>query len=122
VVLTNRATGKRWPTIGLIDSGARRTLIDRSIASRLGINLNTCEHTSVSGILGSGEGYKYNLNIRLRDIPNKDYDSPVVFTDLDSSPVMLLGDELFFSHFKILFEGDETFKLKPITRFKVPKQ
>ena len=100
---------------GLIDSGGRRTIVEKGLASVLGINLRLCEKTGVSGIMGDGEGYMSHLDLTFTDFPSHGYSSDIIFAKMLSTE-LILGEDFFFKHFKVLFEGNETFKLNPIRR------
>lgn len=114
-VVLSGDNGKNLTVTALIDSGARRTIVEKGLAPIFGVKLTECEKTDVAGIMGDGIGYKSELNLSFPDFPRKNYQSPVVFTKMLSID-MILGEDLFFKNFKILFEGNETFQLNPITR------
>ena len=83
----------------------------------LGVSLASCKKVLVGGV-GKGEqkGYQTTLEIEVPDCKTS-FISPVIFANLPAD--MLLGQDAFFEHFHILFEGNvKKFKLNRITRIK----
>lgn len=97
-----------WTTVRMIvDSGADYTLLPRSYAKALGINLeHDCKQFETIGIGGSEMVFVHPaVSVRLGDWQAK---VPVGFLDRDAVPA-LLGRQQFFEALSVLFENHTTF-------------
>ena len=91
------------PVLAMIDSGTDSTVIDASVAEKLGIDPRQCQKVKLGGI-GSAEGFLSNVELTLSDMDIR-MDIPVVFAR--NLPMEgLLGQRHFFQRFKIRFEKD----------------
>src|SRR5438876_10762546 len=71
--------GDRFPTLGLVDSGATYTYAPTEVADALGIDWKNCPDCPVHGVGGSGMGYAADVSlIVLR--ANHRWSAKVVFT------------------------------------------
>lgn len=57
VEVTLKRGGKQVTLPALVDSGSRRTVIEKGSARLLGIDVRTCKETPIAGIMGEGVGY-----------------------------------------------------------------
>ncbi len=102
------ATPKVWTTIRLIvDTGADYTLLPRSYARALGVNLERdCKPFETIGIGGAEMVFIHpKIHVRLGEW---EADVPVGFLDRDAVPA-LLGRQQFLEAFSVLFENHTTF-------------
>jgi hypothetical protein len=101
--------GKILEIPAIVDSGADRTQVNFEYAAALGIKLGKRADSIGIGD-GSTEGYLGDFPFRIR---NTDIEMTVPATYLKSSNVaVLLGREVFFDAFRIVFEQDhDSFEL-----------
>ncbi|MEK7546977.1 MAG: retroviral-like aspartic protease family protein [Patescibacteria group bacterium] len=93
----------------LVDSGADKTHINFEYAAVLGVKLGSeCNSTGIGE--GKVPGYLGTLSFKIK---NTDIEMDVPATYIRSSNVqVLLGREVFFDNFKIIFEqSNDTFEL-----------
>jgi len=106
---------RRWVS-ALVDSGTDTLVVDASLASSLGINSDTCEKRSISGINGKKEGFISDISLKIRD-----FTEPILaraFFVKDAPFGVLLGQRDFFKNYRVKFELDQfEFSLS-----KVPKK
>jgi len=100
-------TTKLWiPVRMIIDTGADCTILPKSFARSLGINLaKDCARYHASGIGERENVFLYDDQIvRLGKYVRK---IPISFLDRDEGPA-LLGRQAFFETFRVLFENHAT--------------
>jgi hypothetical protein len=94
---------RRVPVLAMLDSGTDGTVLDASVAERLGIDYRQCQKVKLGGI-GSVEGFLSTIELTVSDMKVK-MDIPVVFAK-DLPMEGLLGQRHFFQRFKVRFEKD----------------
>ena len=100
--------------IGLLDSGADVSVIDKSIAELMGIDLSGKEDES-KGVGGAVKTIESKIKIEFSKGHEKyDFEMPVlVLCDDDELGMLLLGRRGFFDKFIVTFdEQNQKFKLK----------
>lgn len=103
------------PLSGLVDSGAEDCMISSELAEPLGVNLRKAIRTQVSGVGGEGrEGRITKVEIEVPDFQFR-FEAPIIFSDIPFP--LILGQNNFFLHFRVLFERDQAvFKLAKIPK------
>ncbi|MBI3443243.1 retropepsin-like domain-containing protein [Candidatus Woesebacteria bacterium] len=95
-------TGKKdIRALALIDSGATISIFKEEVAKSLGIDIENGEKTILGGVGGKIVGYIHRVKVR---IAGKELVFPVVFSREYLVSFNLLGRELFFKKFRIIFE------------------
>ncbi len=109
---------KKIPLLLLIDSGAETTLLTRSDAKALGIDLKKGKEMIISGIALTRVIFGYRHKVEM-EIEESKFEIPVLFADSDESP-RVLGREGVFDKFFILFneKGRQTIFILPDTNSK----
>ena len=96
-------SGQYLPIEFILDSGADCTIAPHALAQLTGNHLSATPDASMTGIAGiSMPCFKGNLSLKIDD---QKFNVRCLFTDSDNTP-FLLGRIDFFSHFEILFDGD----------------
>ena len=113
VELIVRHDGVEAPVSVLLDSGCETTTLHTDIAKFLGIDLSSCETCSVTGVgVKSRTGYRSRVMLYVHEF-DYEFETPVIFADIQI--LGLLGQNNFFEHFRVLFEGNKKqFKLHRI--------
>lgn len=91
--------------MGLVDSGADITLLNRSFAQLFNIDLKRGKRIPLLGVMEGPEfaAYVHQVNIVIKDVGSAD--TIVAFTDSEEYPdLVILGRRGFFEHFTIKFE------------------
>lgn len=108
-------TDKHSTHLGLIDSGADRSLFHIDVAKSLGVDLSGARKEIVRGIFGDKEVFVLKeVEIQIKHLEK--IKIPVSFID---SPYVgvLLGEEGFFDVNKIKFEKDhDAFEINPVRK------
>lgn len=93
------------PMLAHIDSGADFVVVDKSVAKGLYIDWDKGDKVTLSGIDGkTQDGYFHDLELDLPAFANSKVRTKIVFTKLPNS-ICLLGQQGFFDHFKVSFDG-----------------
>ena len=90
----------------LIDSGATVSIFKKDVAKQLGINIEKGTIIHLGGVGGHIKGYLHELKI---EIAGKKFLCPVVFSHEYMVSFNLLGREVFFKKFRIVFEENKHF-------------
>lgn len=85
----------------LVDSGATVSIFREDIAEQLGVVIEKGIKTDLGGIGGRIKGYIHKIEM---EIAGKKFICPVVFSYEYLVSFNLLGREVFFKQFKIVFE------------------
>lgn len=102
VIPTNLFSGKKKIKIdALIDSGATISVFKDEVAEQLAIVIENGQETYLGGVGGRIKGYIHKLKI---EIAGKKFACPVVFSHEYTVSFNLLGREMFFKQFRIVFE------------------
>lgn len=89
----------------IIDSGSQDTIISLELAPLFQIDTDKPTGT-VAGVGGAGKpGYETDAILTFPDMDDVSIHSPVTFTDFPAD--MLLGQDVFFRNFDVLFRGRE---------------
>lgn len=88
-------------TSALIDSGATISVFRSEVANELGIDIEKGKLTLLRGIAGRIEGYIHHLKVM---IATKSFTCPIVFSHEHLVSLNLLGRDVFFEQFTIIFE------------------
>jgi hypothetical protein len=97
----------------LIDSGADRNVAPLPIAKMLGVDLSKIKPIETSGI-GKGTVSTYYTMVYFK-IGGYEYEAPIGFGD--SFPMILLGGQGFFDHWKVNFDYPRDIEIKFKTTF-----
>lgn len=104
--------GRRISFDFLVDSGADRTVINRSLGLALGFEVSSGENPiSLGGVGGVASGYLRNLNLWIGDVQ---VTTEIIWIQSDRVP-LLLGQRDVFDRFNITFsksDGEIIFHLK----------
>ena len=92
---------KRIRSQALVDSGATISIFGEETADILGIGIEKGEKTILGGVGGRIVGYMHELRVR---IAGKEFLCPFVFSREYLVSFNLLGREVFFKKFRIIFE------------------
>lgn len=85
----------------LIDSGATISVFKDEVAEQLGIEIERGKEIYLGGVGGRIKGYIHELRL---EIAGKKFLCPVVFSREYLVSFNLLGREVFFKSFRIIFE------------------
>ena len=85
----------------LVDSGATVSIFRTDVAEDLGIIVENEKVIYLGGVGGRIKGYLHKLKI---GVSNKQFICPVVFSREYLVSFNLLGREVFFNNFRIIFE------------------
>lgn len=102
VRLTHKS--KSIPMLGLLDSGADKTLINRDLGEQLGIDFNKCQKANMTGISGKSQPtWDTTIKLEVKEFPGVEFQANVCF--IDSTFVgLLLGHVGFFEFFDVKFQ------------------
>lgn len=87
--------------LALVDSGATVSIFKAEVAEALGINIETGEEIWLGGVGGHIKGYLHKLKV---EIAGKSFVCPIVFSREYTVSFNLLGREVVFKQFRIIFE------------------
>ncbi|MEK7518147.1 MAG: retroviral-like aspartic protease family protein [Patescibacteria group bacterium] len=92
---------KKKEFFALVDSGATISIFRSEVADSLGINVNSGKEIYLGGVGGRIKGYIHKLEV---EIAGKQFVCPVVFSYEYLVSFNLLGRDVFFEQFRIIFE------------------
>lgn len=92
---------KKKDFLALVDSGASISIFKDEVADALGINIETGKEIYLGGVGGHIKGYLHTIEI---EIAGKKFACPIVFSHEYLVSFNLLGRQIFFKKFKIIFE------------------
>lgn len=91
-------------TSALVDSGATVSVFKDEIAQKLGVEIEKGGEIYLGGVGGRIKGYTHKLQVKIR---GKKFLCPVVFSREYLVSFNLLGREVFFKQFRIIFEENK---------------
>lgn len=87
--------------IALIDSGAAISIFKDVVAEKLGVKIEKGEKVILNGVGGRIIGYMHKIEIT---VAKKRFTCPVIFSREYVASFNVLGREVFFKQFTIIFE------------------
>ena len=106
VPLSLEFEAKKKEFLALIDSGATISIFRSEVAESLGVNIEKGRETYLGGVGGRIKGYVHKLKV---EIASKKFLCPVVFSHEYTVSFNLLGREVFFKQFRIIFEEKKNY-------------
>ncbi|MBI3342994.1 hypothetical protein HY032_02465, partial [Candidatus Gottesmanbacteria bacterium] len=85
----------------LIDSGATVSIFKEDVALSLGLEIEKGKEIWLDGVGGHIKGYQHEVKI---EVAGKKFICPIVFSREYLVSLNLLGRQVFFKQFKIIFE------------------
>jgi len=92
---------KGFDSSALIDSGATVSVFRPEVALNLGLSIESGKEVFLGGVGGHIKGYRHEVEI---EIAKNKFLCPIVFSREYFSSFNLLGREVFFKKFRIIFE------------------
>lgn len=106
IPITLETAGKKREFFALIDSGATISIFRGEVADILGIDIEKGKEIYLGGIGGRIKGYIHRIKI---EVSGKRFICPIVFSKEYHVSFNLLGREVFFKKFRIIFEEQKNF-------------
>lgn len=98
--------GKLIDTAALVDSGATISIFKSDVANHLGLIIEAGQKIFLGGVGGRIKGYIHKLEI---ETAGKRFFCPIVFSYEYLVSYSLLGREVFFNKFRIIFEEQKNY-------------